>query len=170
MSKDFSVPRLTVPSRCSPQTLFILRSPHEHKCCASFIFKICPCNRDADCHALLTPALARPDENPELFNRPLSEGAYCKPIDCGIKPLKCQRIATLDGSKKPSPTYLIRLKRTTALIHHAAHATHHIGHAAFLAKLFHHFLHLFVLLEQTVHILNFCSRTAGNPAFAGTTN
>ena len=100
MSKNFSVPRLTVPSRCSPQTLIILRSPHEPKCCASFIFKICPCNRDADCHALLTPALARPDENPELFNRPLSEGAHCKPIDCGIKPLKCQRIATLDGSKR----------------------------------------------------------------------
>ena len=73
------------------------------------------------------------------------------------------------AKKRPHPC-LIDLKRTAALIHHAAQSAHHIGHAAFLAKLFHHFLHLFVLLEQTVHILNFCSLTSGNPAFARTTN
>ena len=37
---------------------------------------------------------------------------------------------------------------------HAAHTAHHLGHAALAGDLFHHLLHLLVLLDQTPDILH----------------
>lgn len=47
--------------------------------------------------------------------------------------------------------------------HHSRHATHHFIHAAAF-ELFHHFAHLFMLLKQTVKILDIEPRTLSNAA------
>ena len=50
---------------------------------------------------------------------------------------------------------------------HATHTAHHIGQLATL-HLLHHFLHLFVLLEQSIQVLNLGARALCDPALAGT--
>ena len=54
----------------------------------------------------------------------------------------------------------------TGALHHTTHTAHHVGNSAFFCELFHHFLHLFVLLEQSVDILDLGSGAVGNTLLA----
>jgi hypothetical protein len=48
----------------------------------------------------------------------------------------------------------------------AFQAPHHVSHTALAAHFFHHTLHLFMLFEQSVNILDLGARTLRDPALA----
>src|SRR5690554_3413603 len=54
--------------------------------------------------------------------------------------------------------------------HHSTKATHHLAHAALGSEFLHHFLHLFMLFNQTSNVLHLRTRTHGNPAATRTTD
>ena len=45
---------------------------------------------------------------------------------------------------------------------HALHTPHHLLHTALAADLFHHFLHLLVLLKQSIYVGDLGATTAGD--------
>src|SRR6056297_2209716 len=60
-----------------------------------------------------------------------------------------------------------RLRSTEARRQAAFHGAHHLGHPA-LAELLHHLLHLGMLLQDPVDLLDLDAGPAGDPALAGT--